>query len=145
MRIIVFILLLLSLLSCDPYILQVSMDEGFRKEVNFDCGKVDISCSVIADRQISIHQKINLKYSIVLNPEKLRIMYKGDSIKAKIYLNEVPFQEIKQINNDNSIVIVINQKVQSGDTIKINIDNFMVCEKKPLEIGDINLVLVRRK
>ena len=145
MRVTVFILLLLSFLSCDPYILQVSMDEGFRKEINFDCGKVGISCSVIADRQVSIHQKIDLKYPILLNPEKLGIMYKGDSIKAKIYLNEVPLQEIKQVNNDNSIVIVINQKVQSGDTIKINIDHFMVCEKKPLEIGDINLVLVRRK
>jgi len=41
--------------------------------------------------------------------------------------------------------ININQKIQSGDTLKINIDNFILCKEKPLNIGYVNLIFVPRK
>lgn len=44
--------------SCDPYVYNVEIDDnGFKKEIVFDCGKVDISAHVLGLSQITIFQK----------------------------------------------------------------------------------------
>jgi len=145
----IFILLLLFffLSSCDPYILRIAVDgEAFEKSFNFECGKVDIVCNVLADRQISVFQKFKLDSPILINPEKLEIVHKGEELTANVYSkNAGLIKDAKTINADDEVRITISRVVQVGDTLKINIDNFIVCKEKPLEIGDVNLVLVRRK
>ena len=146
-KILVLLLFSLTLSSCDPYILRVAIDgDGFEKSFNFEYGKVNVRCSVLADRQISTFLKFKLDFPISVNPEKLEITHRGEILTAEIHLNKMPLVvEIKNINNDDEIRIIVNRVVQVGDTIKINIDNFIVCYGKPLEIGDINLIFVSRR
>lgn len=146
-KIFVLFLFSLSLLSCDPYILKVAIDEnGFEKSFNFECGKVDIRGSVLADRQIHTYLNFKLNSSIVINPEKLKITHKGELLTVSVYLENRGglINEARNIDNESKISIVINCVVQSGDTITVNIDNFILCEDKPLEIGNISLVFVQR-
>jgi len=143
----IFSLLLFSLLlsSCDPYIYNIVIDNnGFKKEINFECGKVDIWCSVMADRQISIFQKYKLDAPVIINPEKLEITYKGENIKPKVYLNGIITEPI-EINSEIQIRIIIDLIVKDGDILQANIDNFITCKEKPLGIGNINLILVSRR
>ncbi|WP_056928538.1 hypothetical protein [Candidatus Symbiothrix dinenymphae] len=145
----IFILLLfsLSLLSCDPYILRVTIDSnGFEKSFNFECGKVDVRGSVLADRQIHTYLNFKLNSPIVINPDKLEIIHKGELLTSSVYLENGGglIKDVRNINSDGTISIVINQVVQSGDTITVNIDNFILCNGNPLEIGNISLVFVAR-
>lgn len=147
MKINIFILLFLSflLLSCDPYILRVAIDsDGFEKTVNFECGKIDISCNVLADRQIHTYLNFKLDSPILINPQKLEVFHKGKLLATSIYLENGGglIKDTKNIDNDGEISIVINRVIQSGDTIRVNIDNFIVCKEEALKIGDINLVLL---
>ncbi len=139
--------LTLSLSSCDPYILKVAIDNnGFEKNFNFGCGKVNVRCSVLADRQISTLLNFRLSSPVLINPEKLEIIHKGELLTPKVFLGNGGglMQEARNINNDSKISIVINRAVKAGDTIIVNIDNFILCRDKPLEIGNISLVLVQR-
>jgi hypothetical protein len=149
MKIKFFILFLsfFSLSSCDPYIYNIVIDDnGFEKEINFKCGKIGISCAIIGDRQIYIHQKFKLNYPVFINTEEFKISYKGEPVQANISSDGNIIKDTKEINNETQISIMINHVVvQNGDTLKINIDNFIVCREKPVEIGDINLIFVRRK
>ncbi len=143
-----YILLLFSFLlsSCDPHWFNIEIDgNGFQKSFAFECGEIDVSGSTIGE-QIPILLNFKLNNPIVLNPEKFEIKYKGEEIPySRIYLNEVLLKETKSINNNSKVRIVIDLKVQSGDTIKINVNDFILCKEQPLGIGDINLILVRRK
>ncbi len=143
----IFVLLLfsLSLLSCDPYILRVAIDSnGFEKSFNFECGKIDVFGNVLADRQVSTFLNFKLNSSIVVNPEKLEIVHKGEKITANVYLKSGLIKEEKTINTDDEVRVMVNRVVRVGDTITVNIDNFILCEDKPLDIGNISLILVQR-
>jgi len=144
----VFILLFfLFLSSCDLYFFNIAIDDdGFSKSFSFECGKIDVSGNIMDKSHITVSAAFKLDYPVLIDPEKFEVKYKGEAIKSIIYLNNnSPLQKIESINEDSKVRIVIRQKVQSGDTIKINIDNFIVCKGKPLEIGEINLVIVNRK
>jgi len=143
----IFVLLLfsLSLLSCDPYILRVAIDDnGFEKSFNFECGEVNLRCSVLADRQVSTLLKFKLNSSVEINPAHLEITHRGEILNSNISLNGTLLEETKNINNDDKVRIIINRVVQSGDTLTVNIDNFIVCNGNPLEIGNISLVFTPR-
>jgi hypothetical protein len=144
----IFILLLFFLLlsSCDPYWFNIVVDDnGFKKNIDFECGKIDVSGNVLADRQMSAFLRFKLDSPIVINPEKLEMWYRGEKvIYYRIYLNGSHLEGIKTINTDSDIRIIINSIVQSGDTIKINIDNFILCKEQPLGIKNINLIIVRK-
>jgi hypothetical protein len=134
------------LFSCDLYIFDVIMDGDFKKNINLECGKFDISCNIIANRQIKIEQKMELNFPVLINPERLKLTYKGHTNNnAKIYLNGALIEKAEEINGYNRMAIVIDGIFQRGDTLKVNIDNFIVCREKPIEIGDINFVFVSRR
>jgi hypothetical protein len=144
----IFIILLfsLSLFSCDPYIFRIAIDDdGFETSLNFECGKIDVSGKIIADRQIFVILRLKLISPILIDPDKIEVMFDKRVVNSNFFLNDNPLKEIKSINNDDRICITINQKVQNGDTLKINIDHFIACKEKSLKIGDINLVIVPRK
>ena len=148
MKIRIFILLyfFLSFLSCDPYWYNIKIDDnGFETNLNFECGSINVSSKVIADRQFFLILRLKPNYPILINPEKFEVSYEGKAIDSKIFLNDTSLKEIKSIDKDSKVSITINQKVQRGDTLKINIDNFILCEEKPLNIGYINLIFVPRK
>jgi hypothetical protein len=72
-----------------------------------ECGKFDISCSIIANRQIKIEQKMELNFPVLINPEKLRLTYKCyTNNNAKIYLNGSLIEKTKEINGYNRMAIV---------------------------------------
>lgn len=149
MKTIIFISLSFSLLlsSCDTYWFNIIVDEnGFKKSLNFECGKIDVSGNVLSDRQISTFINFKIDSPIIINPEKINIRYKGEEVDYyDIYLNEVPLKEIRTVNKDSDIRIIISPTVKNGDTVKINIDNFILCKGQSLGIGDINLIVVSRK
>jgi hypothetical protein len=146
MKIGVYFFLLISLFSCDPHWFNIVVDDnGFERNFNFECGKIDISGSVLADKQISIFNKIKLNTIILINPEKLKITYKNEPIKSDIYINGEVIKNPIEVDGEIQMRILINTIVQNGDILKINIDNFIVCKEKPLEIGDINLIIERHK
>jgi len=146
----IFILLLFSLSfsSCDFFYFNVAIDgDGFKKSFDFECGKVEVLCGTLADTQLSIEFNFKLDSPILVNPEKLKISYNNEPIEPEIHLScsleKEPRKNCK--DKDVGIAIIIRPKMQAGDTIKINVDNFIFCKDKPLEIGDVNLVLVSRK
>ena len=150
----VLFLLAFSLTSCDPTFFRISIDGGaFEKKISFDCGSIVFHGTVLADRQINATLKFNLDYPVLLNPEKLEITHKEEFLTAtRISLYErrrggawgVRMQEERMISGNTEIGIVIDRTVHAGDTMKINIDNFILCKENPLEIGDINLIFITR-
>lgn len=141
----IILLFSLSLLSCDPHTFNVVIDDkGFEKCFNFECAKIDVSGHIIADRQISTFLKFKLNVPVSINSEKLQVTYNGEKVASKIYLNDVILDGVKNINNDSKIRILMNQIIKEGDTLKVNVDEFILCKEKPIDIGNINMVFVRK-
>ncbi|MCL2026983.1 MAG: hypothetical protein FWG79_00690 [Bacteroidales bacterium] len=144
------LLLVFSLVSCDRSAFRVSLNGGvFEKKFSFDCGSVEISGAVLSNHQTHASLRFNLDNPVLINPEKLEITHKGEILTAIIDLHErgkarQRMQEARMISGNDGIGIEINRIVHAGDTMKINIDNFILCHDKPLEIGDINLIFVVR-
>ncbi|WP_291528453.1 hypothetical protein [Bacteroides sp. UBA939] len=143
----IFILLLsFSLFSCDPYIFRVAIDgNSFEKSFNFECGKIDISGHVLANSQTSIFLKFNLSSPIMINPENMKAVHKGELLAAEVFLSNVGLMDkAKAINNNDEVRIIIDRVIKSGDTITVNIDDFILCADIPFNIGDVNFIFVHR-
>ena len=150
----ILLLLSLSLSSCDPLIFKVVIDDnGFEKSFNFECGKADVSCGVLVDIQLVAGFRLKLDSPILIVPEELKITHNiiplDPSIRFEERFRSFSIREQRIIDNDGELFISVNSNHQSrfrvGDTVTINIDNFIICREKSLEIGDINLILVHRK
>ena len=81
--------------------------------------------------------------------QELEITHKGETLTATFFLHErgrtrQRLQEARMISGNDGVGIIIDRIVHAGDTMKINIDNLVLCKEKPLEIGDISLVFVAR-
>jgi len=150
-----FIILLLSfsLSSCDPIFFRITIDGGFEKSFNFECGKADVSCGTLADKELAAGFRLKLDSPILIVPEELKITHNNIPLEPSIRFEErfrsFPIREQRIIDNDGALIISVKSNHQNrfrvGDTVTINIDNFIVCKEKPLEIGDINMIFVNRK
>lgn len=145
----IFLLSLFTILfvSCDPYVYNVEIDDnGFKKEIVFDCGKVDISAHVLGFSQITIFQKFKPSCPISINPNELTVSYKNQILSTTVSLNGDIMKNTMDVLEESSISIVINlPKINNGDTIKLNVDKFINCRENTLKISDINLIVVSRK
>jgi len=142
----IILLLSLSLSSCDPLIFKVVIDDdGFEKKFNFECGKANVLCGVLG-HQVHIFLDFELDFPILINPEKFEITHKNSNAKSDVHFKGTILKEETIITGSQKMSIVIgNYRAQVGDTLIINVDNFIVCKEKPLEIGEINLIIVPRK
>ena len=145
----IFFLLLfsLSLSSCDPLIFKVVIDDnGFEKSFNFECGKVNVLCGVLG-HQVHIFLDFELDFPILINPENFKIIHKNSNVKSDIHFKGTILKEETIINagSQKMGIVIGNYRAQVGDTLIINVDNFIICKEKPLKIGDISLIFVHRK
>lgn len=147
MKIFYWVLLTFLLISCDPYIYNIEIDNnGSNKEFVLDCGRIDISAIIIGYKQTIICQKIKPNYPIFINPNELRVSYKGQELSTDVFFNGNVIKDTMDISEESTLRVVINHlKINNRDTIKLNIDNFInFAEKKP-QINDINFIYVNRK
>ncbi|WP_077112723.1 hypothetical protein [Porphyromonas gingivalis] len=135
------------LISCDPHVYNIEIDNsGLKKEIVFDCGKVDISANIIGYSQVCIFQKIKPIYPISINPNELKAPYKNQILTTTISLNGNIIKNAMSFSEESTINIVINHlKINNGDTIKLNIDKFIACKGEILQISDINLIATNKK
>lgn len=79
-------LLTFLLISCDPYIYNIEIDNnGSNKEFVLDCGRIDISAIIIGYKQTIICQKIKPNYPIFINPHELKVSYKGQELSTDVF------------------------------------------------------------
>ncbi len=135
------------LISCDPHVYNIEIDNsGLKKEIVFDCGKVDISANIIGYSQVCIFQKFKPIYPISINPNELKASYKNQILTTTISLNGNIIKNAISFSEESTINIVINHsKINNGDTIKLNIDKFIACKGEILQISDINLIATNKK
>ena len=148
------LLFALLLSSCDKYILNIEIDNnGFEKSFDFECGRMDVRGKVYADIQLVIAFQLTLDSSILIVPEKLEIIHNNVPFEAGIFYEErwrnYPITEQRIIDNNGVLTISVNSnqhtRFRAGDTVTINIDNFIICKDNPLGIGKVNLIFVERK
>jgi len=93
-----FILLFLSLLSCDPYWYNIKIDDnGYETSFRFECGNIYFSSKVISDRQIFLIFRLKLDCPISINPEKFEIILINKAVDSDISLNDNSLKEIKEL------------------------------------------------
>jgi hypothetical protein len=132
--------LALCFISCDPPIFQVPIDGTYKKEIGFECGKIDMECNTIGGISFNIKQVYHIINSINISPKSLSIKHKDKDIKYTIYLNGIAVNKLQNVLNDDIVVISFAEKVSNNDTITINLDNFLYCNEKPINAGDIYFV-----
>ena len=111
-----------------------------------DCGRIDISAIIIGYKQTIICQKIKPNYPIFINPNELRVSYKGQELSTDVFFNGNVIKDTMDISEESTLRVVINHlKINNRDTIKLNIDNFINFAEKKQQINDINFIYVNRK
>lgn len=146
-NILILLFISISLLSCDPFYFKVAIDDnGFEKSYHFECGNIDVLCDAIGYKA-SIFLNFELDFPILINPKKFEISHKNIPIKTSVRFNDefIEYKTIVNKGNQKIIIDIENYKPHVGDTLIINADNFILCNEKPLGIGDIKLVFVNRK
>lgn len=133
--------LALCFVSCDPPIFQVPIDGTYKKEIGFECGKIDMECNTIGGISFNIQQIYHITSSVNISPKSLSVRYKDKDIKYTVYLNGTAIKELQNVLNDNIVVINFAEKVCKNDTITINLDNFLYCKEKPINAGNIHFVV----
>ena len=148
------LLFALLLSSCDKYILNIEIDNnGFEKSFDFECGRMNVRGKVYADVQLVIAFQLMLNDSILVVPEELKITHNNIPLESGMNYAErfrdYPIREPRTISNDGTLTISVNSnqhaRFRAGDTVTINIDNFIICKDNPLGIGEVNLIFVERK
>lgn len=132
---------ILSFMSCDPPIFLVSIDNRYKKEIEFDCGKIDVECNTLGGVSFTIKQVYRITNSLDVSPKKLSIKYKNNDIKYTVYLNGTLINERGKIRNDDVVVVCFTKKVQKNDTIIVNLNDFLHCNGNPINTGNIFFVV----
>ncbi|MDD7318743.1 MAG: hypothetical protein SOZ80_00780 [Prevotella sp.] len=140
-------LLTFLLISCDPYIYNIEIDNnGSKEEFVLDCGRIDISAIIIGYKQTTICQNIKPNYPIFIDPNGLKVSYKGRELSTNVFLNGNIIKDTMDIYEESTLRIVINHlKINNRDSIKLNIDNFINFAGKKPQINDINLIYINRR
>jgi hypothetical protein len=131
----------LCVLSCDPPIYQVPIEGTYKKEIGFECGTIDMECNTIGGINFTIKQVYHTTNAVKISPQSLSVKHKDKVVKYTTYLNGNVVKELQNVLNGDIVVVNFIEKVSKNDTVTVNLDNFLHCNEKPINAGNIHFVI----
>lgn len=140
-----FITIIFIFTSCDrQYDLEVNGNK-LTENIEFSCGKIQITAYCISRSMFIIEQNYDLKEQSFFYRDSLQIEYKGSIIPFDFYdkYDKINTSIIEIINGEEyEIHFSINEPlVNDGDTITVKDFGYFYCNNKKLDIGTIYLVI----
>ncbi len=101
-----------------------------------------MECRSIGGISFNMKQTISVEGSVILDPKKLSLKYKNEYLKSEIYLNGARVREIQRLTNGDVVAISFVKRLLRNDTIQLDLNEFLHCRNKPINVGNIHLVLL---
>ena len=130
----------LLLISCDPPIFQVDIDDSPKKTIGFEWGEMEMTCISLAG-SFNITQVLHSFSPIAINPKSILIRNNGEIVKYEVYLNGHLVSDIQNIKNNDVVAIFFEKKNNKNNEVIINFDRYLIYDEQPIIMGDIILVI----
>lgn len=140
--IILSMLIILLLISCDP-VIYLTINGKEEIEVKFDCGKILlVFVSVVGEFQF--HQKFEILSDTILKKENLIVTYNGEFMDFELYgRNGIINTNEYIITEDENITVgfLPPNGVKQGDIIKISPHRYIICNDQEVDFEELIIIL----
>lgn len=141
--VLMFLFLLVLETSCDKTS-DVYIDGDSNMTATFECGTVEIVSRCLGGREFVIIQTFDLDNEVTIYKDSVEVIFDDQIIPYTIEFKENELQN-SQLVIDNNSKILLRFYVPGGigleDTVTINPDGYLYCNKGKVVIGKIHLSL----
>jgi hypothetical protein len=136
-------ILILGVKGCDP-VTVLPTDGSEEKNIDFLCGKVSISATKSLGPGYIISHKFNLNKEIRLYFDSLQAIYHNKPLHYEILDAQSGYLITDKnitLNDKRIINLDIDDNLQTGDTIFVHMQGFMICEGTSVYDDKLTIVL----